>query len=62
MLLRAYLHLESLDSETIFENDRLYHRYYMKLRRFIASLEKKGLVEVSKIDGLLWVKPKVDLR
>lgn len=34
----------------------------MKLRRFIASLEKKGLVEVSKIDGLLWVKPKVDLR
>jgi len=36
-------------------------KYYMKLYRFLKSLEEKGLVQLSKVDGLIWVKPKVDL-
>jgi hypothetical protein len=28
---------------------------------FLQILEKQGLVKLSKINGLIWVKPKVDL-
>jgi len=60
-LLRFYSQLNKTNFEALLENRKLYMKFYMKIRRFIASLEKKGLVEVSKVDGFLWVKPKVDL-
>jgi len=48
---------------TVYEKDHAvqdrkeYMKHYMKLRRFILSLAKKGLVHLSKVDGLLWIKP-----
>jgi len=37
-----------------------YRRAYMRLYRFFNSLAKEGLVEVRKVDGLVWVKAKPD--
>jgi len=61
MLLRFYSQLNNTDFEELLENRNLYMKYYMKLYRFLKSLAEKGLVEVSKVDGFLWVKPRVDL-
>jgi len=61
VLLRLYSKLEGISFEALLENRRLYMKYYMKIRRFISSLEAKGLIQVSKADGLLWICPKVDL-
>ena len=61
MLLRLYCELNKISFEALLDNRTLYMKYYMKIRRFISSLEAKGLVELSKVDGYLWVKPKVDL-
>jgi len=33
----------------------------MKIRRLIASWEGENLVKTSKVDGLIWVLPCVDL-
>jgi hypothetical protein len=61
VLLRFYSKLEGLDLDSILEDRRLYMRLYMKLYRFLKSLEKKGLVQLSKVDGLIWVLPKSNL-
>jgi len=37
-----------------------YRKAYMRLYRFFNSLAKEGLVEVRKVDGLVWVKAKPD--
>jgi len=37
-----------------------YRKAYMRLYRFLSSLAKEGLIEIRKVDGLVWVKPKPD--
>jgi len=37
-----------------------YRKAYMRLYRFFTSLAKEGLIEVRKVDGLVWVKAKPD--
>ena len=60
-LFEHYLNLIGADSvykkDHIIQNEKEYMKHYMKLRRFILSLAKKGLVQLSKVDGLLWIKP-----
>lgn len=60
-LLRYYIDVLTLDFEAVSQNKRLYHRLYMRLYRFLKSLEREGAVFLFKVDGLLWVKPTVDL-
>jgi len=60
VLLRFYCKLNKTDFKALLQDRTLYMRYYMRIRRFISSLASKGLVEVSKLDGFLWIKPKVD--
>ncbi|MEM2510982.1 MAG: hypothetical protein QXY40_09060, partial [Candidatus Methanomethylicia archaeon] len=49
------------DSKAVLEDDRLYYRVYMKIRRLIASWEGENLVKTSRVNGLIWVLPCVDL-
>jgi len=61
VLLQAYAELEGLDPKEVRNNSKLYYKYYMRLRRFITRLKRNNLVDISKVDGLIWIKPRVDL-
>ncbi|MCR6668635.1 MAG: hypothetical protein NDF51_01405, partial [archaeon YNP-WB-040] len=37
--------------------DKNHNKHYVALYRFMKLLEKHGFIELSKIDGLIWIKP-----
>ena len=37
--------------------DKEYHKHYVALHRYLKLLEKHKIVELSKVDGLIWIKP-----
>ena len=44
------------DFQYINNKNKDYHKVYMRFYRFFKQLQKNGLIELKKIDGLIWIK------
>lgn len=60
-LFKEYVKFLGYDFKSVSRNKKLYSRLYMKLRRKLIFLHKKGYIELKKIDGLIWILPKKGL-
>jgi hypothetical protein len=56
-LLRIYSESKKLSYNSLLENKTLYNRYYQKIYRFVNALAEEGYVTLSKLDGLINVRP-----